>query len=96
MKKIKPKTALAVGNRTDPYLTLGAGTVQSDRFWRWGDDNLFPRRWHSCRDRPPAHHQRQGRLHIGQGRGLRHGLPLLARFIETVNSDGGRCASCST
>ena len=42
MKKIKPKTALAVGNRTDPYLTLGAGTVQSDRFWRWGDDNLFP------------------------------------------------------
>ena len=42
MNKIKPKTALAVGNRTDPYLTLGAGTVQSDRFWRWGDDNLFP------------------------------------------------------
>ena len=28
--------------RDDPYLTLGAARVESDKFWRWGDDNLFP------------------------------------------------------
>ena len=39
------KSAVAVVDRTDPYLSLGAGRVESDEFWRWGDDNLFPRRW---------------------------------------------------
>lgn len=39
----KPKTrAIAVTDRTDPYLTVGAQRVENDRFWRWGDDNLFP------------------------------------------------------
>ena len=36
------KTAVGVTAHSDPYITLGAGTVQSDKFWRWGDDNLFP------------------------------------------------------
>ena len=36
------KTAVAVANRTDPYVTLGTTRVENDRFWRWGDDNLFP------------------------------------------------------
>ncbi|MDE5907096.1 MAG: phage portal protein, partial [Alistipes sp.] len=38
----KHRTTVGVTARTDPYITLGAGTVQSDKFWRWGDDNLFP------------------------------------------------------
>ncbi len=33
---------MGVADRTDPYLTLGAGRIESDKFWRWGDDNLFP------------------------------------------------------
>ena len=37
------RTAIAVTDRTDPYLRLAATTVSSDRIWRWGDDNLFPR-----------------------------------------------------
>ena len=42
-KKHKIKPAVAVNNRTvDPYITLGAGRVENDAFWRWGDDNLFP------------------------------------------------------
>ena len=42
-KKTKIRPAVAVANRTDdPYITLGAGRVESDKFWRWGDDNLFP------------------------------------------------------
>lgn len=41
-KERKIRTAVGVANRTDPYLTLGAGRIESDKFWRWGDDNLFP------------------------------------------------------
>ena len=42
-RKQKFKPAVAVANRADdPYITSGAGSVQSDKFWRWGDDNLFP------------------------------------------------------
>jgi len=42
MERKNPKIALGVTARTDPYATLGAATVRSDKFWRWGDDNLFP------------------------------------------------------
>ncbi len=46
-RKQKFKPAVAVANRADdPYITSGAGSVQSDKFWRWGDDNLFsPMPW---------------------------------------------------
>ncbi len=36
------RTAVAVSDRSDPYSAFGAPRVESDRFWRWGDDNLFP------------------------------------------------------
>ena len=42
MERKNPKIALGVTARTDPYATLGAATVRSDKFWRWGDDNLSP------------------------------------------------------
>ncbi|MDE6508112.1 MAG: phage portal protein [Alistipes sp.] len=42
MENRTPKTNVGVAARIDPYATLGAGTVRSDKFWRWGDDNLFP------------------------------------------------------
>jgi len=91
MKKIKPKTALAVGNRTDPYLTLGAGTVQSDRSGAGATTTSSPRRWHSCRaDRPPTGASSTTRPTTSPGKGVvcDTASPLLARFIETVNGDG--------
>ena len=37
-RKQKFKPAVAVANRADdPYITSGAGSVQSDKFWRWGE-----------------------------------------------------------
>ena len=33
--------AVAVENQADPY-QIGAAKVESDRFWRWGEDNLLP------------------------------------------------------
>ena len=91
MKKIKPKTALAVGNRTDPYLTLGAGTVQSDRFWRWGDDNLFPAALALMSRRSTTHRRiinDKADYISGKGVVCDTASPLLARFVETVNGDG--------
>lgn len=41
-KERKTRTAVGVADRSDPYLTLGGGRIESDKFWRWGDDNLFP------------------------------------------------------
>ena len=40
-----PKTKTAVGlidRADDPFIRIGAGRVASNKFWRWGDDNLFP------------------------------------------------------
>ena len=39
-KKLKTVT---VGNRCeDPYPRTVSRLREDDRFWRWGDDNLFP------------------------------------------------------
>ena len=91
MKKIKPKTALAVGNRTDPYLTLGAGTVQSDRFWRWGADHLFPAALALMSRRSTTHLRiinDKADYISGKGVVCDTASPLLARFVEAVNGDG--------
>ncbi|MEG2614658.1 MAG: phage portal protein [Alistipes sp.] len=42
MNKDKIRKTAVRNNRTDPYLTVGTSRVESNRFWRWGDDNLFP------------------------------------------------------
>ena len=41
-QKLKKTALVKAVRRDDPYLTLGAARVESDKFWRWGDDNLFP------------------------------------------------------
>ena len=41
-QKLKKPALVKAVRRDDPYLTLGAARVESDKFWRWGDDNLFP------------------------------------------------------
>ncbi len=40
----KPKItrAVTVTDRTDPFLTIGTPQSGNTKFWRWGDDNLFP------------------------------------------------------
>ena len=92
MKKIKPKTALAVGNRTDPYLTLGAGTVQSDRFWRWGDDNLFPAALALMSRRSTTHRRIiNDKADYISGKGFtcdEAQQPQLAAFVRCVNGRG--------
>ena len=92
-KKHKIKPAVAVNNRTaDPYITLGAGRVESDAFWRWGDDNLFPNALALMARRSVTHRRiinDKADYISGKGFSCDEGHePLLAAFIRRVNGDG--------
>ena len=42
MENNKTKSTVAIANRrAEPLLTLSSRTVQSDKFWRWGEDNMM-------------------------------------------------------
>ena len=40
--RITPAAVVARPEADDPYLMLGPRLSENDRYWRWGDDNLFP------------------------------------------------------
>ncbi|WP_307756657.1 phage portal protein [uncultured Alistipes sp.] len=92
-KKQKIKPAVAVSNRTsDPYLTLGAGRVESDKFWRWGDDNLFPSALALMARRSVTHRRIiNDKADYISGKGFvcdETQQPRLAAFLGRANGDG--------
>ena len=92
-KKHKIKPAVAVNNRTaDPYITLGAGRVESDAFWRWGDDNLFPNALALMARRSVTHRRIiNDKADYISGTGFTCDevqQPRLAAFLRHVNGDG--------
>ena len=34
-KEQRHRTTVGITARTDPYMTVGTGQVQNDKFWRW-------------------------------------------------------------
>lgn len=42
MRNKKLKTVTVDNRCEDPYIRTGSRVCENDRFWRWGDDNLFP------------------------------------------------------
>ena len=92
-KKHKIKPAVAVNNRTaDPYITLGAGRVENDAFWRWGDDNLFPTALALMSRRSTTHRRIiNDKADYISGKGFtcdEAQQPRLAAFLRHVNGDG--------
>lgn len=92
-KQRKIKTAVAVGNRADdPYITLGAGRVESDHFWRWGDDNLFPYALSLMARRSTTHRRIiNDKADYISGKGFvcdEAKRPRLSAFIRRVNGSG--------
>ena len=92
-KKHKIKPAVAVNNRTaDPYITLGAGRVENDAFWRWGDDNLFPNALALMARRSVTHRRIiNDKADYISGKGFtcdEAQQPRLAAFLRHVNGDG--------
>lgn len=85
------KTAVGVTARTEPYMTLGTGTVQSDKFWRWGDDNLLPYALALMARRSTTHRRiinDKADYISGKGVICDENLPRLKSLIERVNPLG--------
>lgn len=90
-QKLKKTALVKAVRRDDPYLTLGAARVESDKFWRWGDDNLFPAALALMSRRSTTHRRiinDKADYISGKGVVCDTASPLLARFVETVNGDG--------
>ena len=91
-KAKKFKTAVGVANRTDPYMTLGAVRVENDRFWRWGDDNLFPAALALMARRSTTHRRIiNDKADYISGKGFvcdEARQPALAAFLRDVNGSG--------
>ncbi|MEG0789000.1 MAG: phage portal protein [Alistipes sp.] len=93
MSKDKPiKTTVAtLTNRVDPYINIGAGRVESDKFWRWGDDNLFPCALALMSRRSTTHRRiinDKADYISGKGFSCDPEQPLLNAFINKVNGTG--------
>lgn len=91
MNRKKLKT-VAVGNlREEPFPAAGARICRSDRFWRWGDDNLFPEAL-ALLSRRSATHRRiiNDKADYISGKGLicDERLPLLRELIDRANGRG--------
>lgn len=86
------KSIVAVTNRTsDPLFTLSPRTVQSDKFWRWGEDNMMPYAL-SLMSRRSTTHRRiiNDKADYIAGKGLVCGdnQPLVSHLISSANASG--------
>ncbi|MDE5636529.1 MAG: phage portal protein [Alistipes sp.] len=87
---MKTKATVSASNRTDPYITF-APAVSSDKFWRWGDDNLFPYALALMSRRSTTHRRiinDKADYISGKGFVCDSGAPRLQAFIDRVNGDG--------
>ncbi len=87
-RALRPRAALA-SNRTDPYL-VGL-PVTSDRFWRWGDDNLFPEALALMARRSTTHRRilnDKADYVAGKGFVCDERQQRLAAFLRCVNGSG--------
>nr|DAR85354.1 MAG TPA: portal protein [Caudoviricetes sp.] len=86
------KTAVGVTDRTDPYYALGSSRVESDKFWRWGDDNLFPAALALMARRSTTHRRIiNDKADYISGKGFtcdETQQPQLAAFVRCVNGRG--------
>lgn len=92
MEKIKANGHIAVGNRaSEPLFALSSRVVHSDKFWRWGEDNLLPYAL-SLMSRRSTTHRRiindKADYIAGKGFSCDERQTLLRSIIEQANGDG--------
>ena len=83
---------VAVANRTsDPLFALSPRTVQSEKFWRWGDDNMMPYAL-SLMSRRSTTHRRiindTADYIAGKGFSFDEQQPLLQQLVSRANGSG--------
>ena len=92
MEKTLTKSLVAVGNRTpEPLFSISPRVVESDQFWRWGDDNMLPYAL-SLMSRRSTTHRRiindKADYIAGKGFSYDEQQPLLQQLVERANGDG--------
>ena len=90
-RRPKVRTAAGVAGRKDPFVLLGAGRVENDKFWRWGDDNLFPYALALMARRSTTHRRivnDKADYISGKGFACDPEAVRLAAFAERVNPGG--------
>ena len=91
-RETKTKSLVAVGNRTpEPLFGVGHSVVQSDKFWRWGDDNMMPYAL-SLMSRRSTTHRRiindKADYIAGKGFSFDESEPLLGVLVKRANGEG--------
>lgn len=91
-KSPKFKPAVSLSDRTDPFVQIGSQRVCDDRFWRWGDDNLFPTALALMARRSTTHRRIiNDKADYISGKGFvcdEARLPALGAFVRRVNGQG--------
>lgn len=90
-KNIYSQKIAIINNRVDPFMKMSAAKVDSNLFWRWGDDNLFPVAL-SMMSRRSTTHRRiiNDKADYISGKGFTYDStnPILKAFVECANGDG--------
>ena len=92
MEKRNTKSLVAVANRKQESLfAFSSRAVESEKFWRWGDDNLLPSAL-SLMSRRSTTHRRiindKADYIAGKGFSYDEQEPLLAQIVERANGQG--------
>ncbi len=91
MNKKKMKTFAVNNCPEDLYAAVGSRPCESDRFWRWGDDNLFPEALALLSRRSTIHRRIiNDKADYISGKGLicDERQPLLRQLISKANGQG--------
>ena len=86
----KPTKILAAASRPDPYY-VHSTRCKSDKFWRWGDDNLLPSALALMSRRSTTHRRiinDTADYISGKGFNFDRSNQLLGAFVERVNGSG--------
>ncbi len=82
------KTKIGVSNSHEPYMLVGNRSAVSDKYWHWGDDNLFPVALAQMSRRSTIHRRiinDKADYISGKGVAIDKSLRRTAHFVECVN-----------
>ncbi|MFI3280605.1 MAG: phage portal protein [Rikenellaceae bacterium] len=85
------KTKIGVSNSHEPYMLVGNRSGVSDKYWHWGDDNLFPLALAQMSRRSTIHRRiinDKADYIAGKGLVVDPELKLTSQFVESVNGGG--------
>ncbi len=84
------KTKIGVSNNQEPYMLVGSRSAKSDKYWNWGDDNLFPLALAQISRRSTIHRRiinDKADYIAGKGIVVDPKMKITSQFVESVNGD---------